>query len=69
MLVLPMFTIPAEFIFLIRVASYGAIKLSNIFEPQDVFIPLVQKISFCAMGIPVKGVASPDARCTSANFA
>lgn len=34
-------------------------KLSSIFEPAVVLIPLVQKISLCARGIPVKAVALP----------
>ena len=32
-------------------------KLSRIFEPAVVLMPLVQKISLCARGIPVRAVA------------
>jgi len=35
-------------------------KLSSIFEPQLVLTPWVQKMSLCAMGIPVSGPAAPE---------
>ena len=57
---------PAFFRRSTTVASYGATKLSSIREPQDVFTPAVQKMSLCASGIPVSGVASPVASRLSA---
>ena len=39
----------------IAVAEYGGIKFSKIFEPQVVRIPLVQILSFTAIGTPNKG--------------
>src|SRR3989304_1285 len=69
MLVLPIITIPALFNFSTTVASYGAIKLSSIFDPQEVFTPSVQKMSFCAIGIPVSGPAFPWLIFSSASFA
>ena len=65
-LVLPNITKPASLQFSTTCASYGEIKLSSILEPQVVLTPLVQKISFCAMGTPVKGPASPLAILASA---
>ena len=68
-LVLPKFTAPTASNWLIIWASYGAIKFSSILEPQVVRQPLAQKISFCAIGMPVNGVILPAAICTSAAFA
>ena len=48
------------------VASYGATKLSSMRDPHDVFTPVVQKMSLCASGIPVSGVAAPVASRLSA---
>ena len=41
-------------------------KFSSIFEPQVVRRPSVQKMSFCATGMPVMGSALPDASFSSA---
>ena len=41
-------------------------KFSSIFEPQVVRQPLAQKISFCAIGMPVSAVALPAAMRASA---
>ena len=68
-LVLPNVIMPASFKRETTVASYGAIKLSSIFEPQVVFVPLVQKISLWARGIPVRGPALPSCIRLSADLA
>ena len=51
--------VPALLSFSITVASYGLIKLSSILDPHEVFTPFVQKISFCAIGSPDKGLITP----------
>src|SRR6266849_4986771 len=52
-LVLPSNTAPASLNLRIVVASYGETKFASILEPQVVGNPSVQKMSFCAMGMPV----------------
>ena len=58
-LVLPKLTAPASLNFLTTVASYGATKLWSILEPHVVSQSSAQKISFCAIGIPVNTSPSP----------
>ena len=66
MFVLPSITTPACSSRSTTVALYGETKLSSIREPQAVFTPAVQKMSLCASGMPVSGVALPCARRRSA---
>ncbi len=66
MLVLPRMTTPASLRRVVRVASYGGIQPSRIFEPQVVGTPLVVKTSFSASGTPASGPSSsPLARFSS----
>src|SRR3990172_2965354 len=58
MLSLPRITAPASFSFLTTVASYGGTKFSSMREAQVVLTSFVQKMSFIAMGTPVRGVRS-----------
>lgn len=69
MLVFPNITVPACLKFLTTVASYGETKLYKILDPHVVSTPSEQKISFCAIGIPVSGPALPSEICWSAAFA
>lgn len=55
MLVLPRMTTSASFNRLVRVASYGGIHPSRIFEPTVVGIPTVVKMSLSASGTPASG--------------
>ncbi|MCY1436086.1 hypothetical protein D9M71_522010 [compost metagenome] len=66
MLVLPRVTMPAAASLATTVASYGALKLSSIFEPQLVRTPLVQNRSLWAIGAPSSAPVSPAARRASA---
>lgn len=50
----PTMTVPEFRSFVTTVASYGGIKLESICEPHDVKIPLVQKLSLMAIGMPSK---------------
>ena len=53
-------------------ASYGLLKFASMREPQVVSTPRVQKMSLCAIGIPVSGPAGATpfpARRASALFA
>ena len=52
--VLPTTIAPASCDLWTTVAVYGAVKLSNIFEPQEVLVPATQKLSLTAIGIPEK---------------
>src|SRR5262245_15427625 len=61
MFVLPSMTTPACDRRSTTVASYGAMKFDNIFEPHEVSTPSVQKMSLCTSGRPVSGVAVPAA--------
>src|SRR3989304_8733211 len=60
MLSLPSITAPASFSFLTTVASYGGTKFSSMRGAQGVLTSFVQKISFLAMGTPVRGGESPS---------
>jgi hypothetical protein len=66
MLVLPRVTAPASASLATTVASYGALKLSSIFEPQLVRTPWVQNRSLWAIGAPSRAPLSPLARRASA---
>ena len=59
---------PAFSRFLITVAEYGGMKLFNIFEPQVVLRPSVQKRSFCAIGMPARGKSEGLLSSSSAFF-
>src|SRR5690606_24683927 len=61
MFVLPSVTTPAPLRRSTTVASYGDSKLSSMRDPQDVFTPLVQKMSLWASGMPVSVAAVPAA--------
>lgn len=66
MLVLPRMTTSAAFSFLVRVASYGGIQPSRIFEPTVVGMPSVVKMSLSASGTPARGPSfSPRSRLAS----
>ena len=69
MFVLPRMTAPAALKRSMTVASYGLTKLPRIFEPHVVNQPLLQKMSFWASGMPVKGLALPAACMSSADRA
>jgi hypothetical protein len=66
MFVLPSDTAPASASRFTTVASYGETKLSSMRDPQLVLTSSVQKMSLCAIGTPVKGVALPAAILASA---
>ena len=68
-LVLPSITTPASLNLPTTVASYGAMKLFSMREPQVVVTPLVQKISLCARGMPSRGELSLCTLFLSASFA
>ena len=53
-LVFPIVTHPAFASRWTTVASYGAVKPASIFEPQVVRSRFVQKMSLCAIGMPVR---------------
>ena len=65
MFTLPKVTRPAALVFQQQLRRME-MKLSSIFEPAVVLMPLVQKISLCARGIPVKAVALPAFNAASA---
>jgi hypothetical protein len=56
MFVFPTMTAPWSINFCTTVALYVGIKFSSIFEAQVVRIPLVQKLSLMATGIPSRGL-------------
>lgn len=62
-------TAPAALKRSMTVASYGLTKFSSMREPQVVSQPLAQKMSFWASGMPVSGLAFPEARRPSAALA
>lgn len=55
-LVLPTITAPAAFNRSTIVALYIGTKFCSIFDAHVVGIPLVQKLSFTAIGMPSKGL-------------
>ena len=66
----PKFISSSSFILSITVASYGAMKSSNIFEEHVVFTPFVQILSFIPIGIPDNvDLASPLSIFLSISFA
>src|SRR5688572_19744665 len=69
MLHLPSSTAPARPNCSTTCASYGLVYFSSMREAQVVGSARVQKMSLCAMGMPVSGPASPFARRSSARFA
>ncbi len=66
MLVLPRMTTSASLSLRVRVASYGGIQPSRIFEPTVVGTPTVVKMSLRASGTPASGPSfSPRSRLAS----
>lgn len=59
-LVLPTITAPAALRRSTTVASYMGTKFCNIFEAHVVGMPLVQKLSLTAIGIPSRGLCVPE---------
>jgi len=59
-LVLPIIRAPASFKRCTTVALYTGTKFCNIFEAHVVGMPLVQKLSLIAIGIPSKVLCFKD---------